>query len=374
MEKHLHIISFTVPYPVDYGGVFDLFYKLPALQQQGVKIHLHCFDYGRGEQPELNKYCASVNYYKRKPFQLFSALPHIVASRQNDDLLRNLLADDHPVLMEGVHCTALLQDGRFTGRKCFVRLHNVEYQYYGDLAQAARSQLRKLYYARESRLLRKYEREIARKATFLSVTEKDAGHYREYFNCHHIIPFPLFLPPWKLNAVAGMGGYCLYHGDLGVDANERTIEALVKEIFADMDISFKIAGKNPGKKLQQLVKPYQNITLIANPSGAAMQELVANAHINILPSRSATGIKLKLLNALFNGRHCLVNDATVAGTGFESFCHIAHSTGHMKDLVAQLYYQPFTENEAQSRKLLETQFNNGVNAARLVELIWRSRS
>ena len=55
MDKHLHIISFTVPYPVNQGGVYDVFYKLQALQEQGVRIHLHCFDYGRGEQPELNQ-------------------------------------------------------------------------------------------------------------------------------------------------------------------------------------------------------------------------------------------------------------------------------------------------------------------------------
>ena len=50
-EKHLHIVCLDVPYPVDYGGVFDLFYKIKALSEAGVKIHLHCFEYGRGQQP-----------------------------------------------------------------------------------------------------------------------------------------------------------------------------------------------------------------------------------------------------------------------------------------------------------------------------------
>lgn len=71
-----------MPYPVDYGGVFDLFYKIKELHSLGVKIHLHCFDYGRGEQPELNKYCEEVFYYSRneghKGFSF--KLPYIVAS------------------------------------------------------------------------------------------------------------------------------------------------------------------------------------------------------------------------------------------------------------------------------------------------------
>ena len=39
MEKHLHIISFDVPYPANYGGVIDVFYKLKALHAEGIKIH-----------------------------------------------------------------------------------------------------------------------------------------------------------------------------------------------------------------------------------------------------------------------------------------------------------------------------------------------
>ncbi len=65
-DHHLHIVCLDVPYPADYGGVFDLFYKIPALQQQGIQIHLHCFEYGRGKQDEFNKYCTAVVYYERK--------------------------------------------------------------------------------------------------------------------------------------------------------------------------------------------------------------------------------------------------------------------------------------------------------------------
>ena len=157
MDKHLHIISLNVPYPVDYGGVFDLYYKLPALYQQGIKIHLHCFDYGRGEQPVLNRYCEAVHYYPRKVGLKAISLryPYIVSSRINNELLNRLLQDDYPILMEGIHCTYLLNDKRFTNRKCFVRLHNVEYIYYRHLYLNSSSLYKKLYYLFESKLLEK---------------------------------------------------------------------------------------------------------------------------------------------------------------------------------------------------------------------------
>jgi hypothetical protein len=115
--------------------------------------------------------------------------------------------------MEGIHCTALLNDHRFKNRKCFVRLHNVEFEYYRDLDKASGSMIKKLYYRRESTLLKRYEKNIAAKAVFLSVTEKDAETYRRIFNCKSVQHLPLFLPSWKVIATSGMGGYCLYQGD-----------------------------------------------------------------------------------------------------------------------------------------------------------------
>ena len=52
-EKYLHIITHDVPWPADYGGVVDLFYKMKTLHQAGVKIHLHCFVNKRPPQDEL---------------------------------------------------------------------------------------------------------------------------------------------------------------------------------------------------------------------------------------------------------------------------------------------------------------------------------
>lgn len=373
MERHIHIVSLTVPYPVNYGGVYDLFYKLPALQQQGIKIHLHCFDYGRGPQPELERYCASVEYYKRDAKKLFSGQPYIVASRRNENLFQRLLQDNHPILMEGIHCTALLQDERFAGRTCLVRLHNIESDYYYDLARAAHSPLKKLYYRREARLLKKYERQVARKAVFLTVTSKDADAFRNRYGARQCSYLPLFIPPWQVEGAPGVGSYCLYQGDLSVEANIRVAEWLVKKIFAGNKISLVIAGKRPPASLRKLIESYENIRLEASPSVAAMQELIREAHINIIPSLSATGIKLKLLNALFNGRHCVVNSATIAGTGLDHLCHLADNTAHLTDIIAQLYHQPFTADEQRMRKeVLENYYNNSNNARQLVEAIWPS--
>lgn len=373
MEKHLHIISFNVPYPADYGGVIDVFYKLPVFQKLGIKIHLHCFDYGRGVKPELNQYCETVHYYERCLGHkgISNTLPYIVSSRKNEQLLQQLLKDDYPVLMEGVHCTSPLLDKRFQGRKLFVRLHNVEYKYYRDLSKVGFSTVHKIYYRVESLLLKRYEKRIASKATFWSVTEKDAEDYRKELGCKNIESFPLFLPDWKVQGLEGMGTYCLYHGDLSVDANEAAARWLLEKVFSKLKVPFVIAGKNPSDKLNALAHSRNHTCLVANPSEKEMQDMIAKAHILVIPSYTSTGMKIKLVNALFNGRHCVVNDATIAGSGLESACHIGTSANAFCDIIAQLYYQPFTSDETELRKrLLIPMFNNEVNAKKQIARIW----
>lgn len=372
----MHIIDFTIPYPADYGGVIDLFWKLPALQAQGVHIHLHCFNYGRGEQPELNKYCYRVNYYKRDTGigNLFSKLPYIVVTRKNETLFTNLLKDNYPILMEGVHSTYLLHDERFANRKKFVRVHNVEYEYYKDLKISSSSFYKKIFYNRESKLLKSYEASIIPKATaFWSVVEKDAETYRNALGCTTIENLPLYLPnSWTVSSKEGKGSYCLYQGDLSVESNEKAAIWLLQNVFSKLtDVAFVIAGKNPSDRLKGITHNNPLCCLVANPAEAEMNDMVAKAHIHILPSYSNTGIKLKLLNALFNGRYCLVNNNTAAGSGVESLCQFAETAEDFVTKITELYVQPFTNAAIEERKkVLAALFSNEANAKQQVKWIW----
>ena len=112
VELHTHVISFDVPFPADYGGVIDVFYKVRALHEAGVKVHLHCFEYGRPPQQELHRYCEEVYYYSRQNAKsmLFNTLPYIVLSRQSEELKQRLLKDNYPILFEGLHSTFYLSD------------------------------------------------------------------------------------------------------------------------------------------------------------------------------------------------------------------------------------------------------------------------
>ncbi len=43
MDKYLNIVSFNIPYPANYGGVIDVYYKLEALRAWRRETHITLF-------------------------------------------------------------------------------------------------------------------------------------------------------------------------------------------------------------------------------------------------------------------------------------------------------------------------------------------
>lgn len=373
LDKHLHIVALDVPYPVDYGGVFDLFYKLVALKEQGIRIHLHCFEYGRGEQEELLKYCEKVYYYPRKEghkgFSL--SIPYIVASRNDATLWERLSKDNHPVLLEGVHCCYGLHAGLLKNRRVLLRLHNVEYEYYNHLCKWESSMVKKAYFKHESRLLKRFEKEIANLATIVTVSKKDEQVYRKQFLAKDTHFLPVFFPNQIVTSKEGQGTFVLYHGNLSVAENEKVAIWLIEKIFNDLEIPFVIAGKNPSERLKHLAhsKPY--ICLVENPQEAELNDLIQKAQVHLLPSFTNSGIKLKLLNALFNGRHVIANQEMIDGTGLEKGCQLANNPKEIKYHTYRLFHKNFSMQDITLREqLLATHFNNEEHAKKLISWLW----
>jgi hypothetical protein len=373
-DKHLHIISFIVPYPVNYGGVFDIYHKIVSLYKAGVKICLHCFTENNRQQPELNQFCEKIFYYpRRKGFAGLSfRLPYIVASRMDEDLWKNLEADEHPVLIEGIHSAGWLLKGKPLNRKIILRLHNVEHEYYRHLFLSSSSTIDRIYYHFESVLLRKFEKKIAGiPDLILAVSQQDVETYRHRFQIKNIQVLPVFtgfsndMPP------SGTGYFCLYHGNLSVPENEKAVAWLLNEIFFDSDLPFVIAGRKPSPELKRFIGGFDNAKLISDPSVEKMRSLIADAQCNVLPSFNITGIKLKIINALFHGRHCIVNSAAVKGSGVESICHIVKTPQQFREAVQRLSAMPLDKEEIIERKqILRNLFDEDKNCATLIQQIW----
>ncbi len=370
-DYHLHVISFDVPYPANYGGVIDVFYRIKALSEAGVKVHLHCFEYGRGHAEVLDR-CHEVKYYKRDTsfWKQLSREPYVVASRRSEALIKDLLKDDYPILCEGLHTTAILNDSRLGGRKVFVRAHNVEHDYYRLLADSEPTFWKRWFYRMEARKLRRYEPILKKAAGIFAITRQDA----DYFNQHYgkAVLVPGFSALSRVCSETGRGDYVLYHGNLSVAENKKAAQWLVENVFSELDVPCVVAGLNPPDSLRKLCSRYPHVRLKANLHDAEMMDLIRNAQVNVMVTDQPTGLKLKLMNALYNGRFCLVNDDMVRGTSLDQLCVLAEEPEQFISQIRRLMKEDFTEDDINERdEALKELYQNEKNAQIIMDSIYR---
>ncbi|MFC2176293.1 glycosyltransferase [Bacteroidota bacterium] len=371
MDKHLHVISFDVPYPANYGGVIDVFYKAKALAKLGVKIHLHCFEYGRKEASELNEFCESVHYYKRHTTRgyLFRRKPYIVVTRASTALMNRLLQDQHPILFEGLHTCLYLADQRLAHRFKVVRTHNIEHDYYQNLAAVEKDVFKKYYFLNEMSKLKRFEKTLRNAQAIAAISKSDTAYLdHAYQNVHHISAFH---PNDSVETPNGFGKFCLYHGSLEIGENNQAALYLIRNVFSQIDTPLVIAGNGPSRELKEEVAKHTNVELRVGLKTEEIHRLIAEAQINVLPTFQATGIKLKLLAALYMGRHCVVNSFMVKNSGLEPLCTVEDEDKRFTQAVEKLFAKEFDKSESEKRKsILDAHFCNMVTAKKLYQLIF----
>lgn len=356
-EKRLHIISFDVPLPADYGGAIDVFYRLKALYELGVKITLHCYEYGRGESKELEQYADRVFYYprKKKLLDVFDRLPFIVKTRDSKTLINNLLLDNDPILFEGLHTTFSLGDERFKKRLKIVRMHNIEHEYYEGLAQQA-SGFRKKFYASESKKLKRYEPKLTAADCILAIKEDEAFHFVQYCKNTKVLPACADIHP---DYSVETKPYCLYQGNLSVPENESGLLWLIENVFFPYNLinQLKVAGKSPSEELISRCQSL-GIELVKSPTATEMHQLISEARVHVFYTNQDSGIKLKLVNTLRSSGAIIANKKMLAGAEFENLCIEANSPEAYAKFIQSHLLKPVPKIHLELRQaFLETHLN-----------------
>ena len=373
MERYLNIISFNIPYPPNYGGIIDVFYKIVALRALGVKVILHCFEYERPRAAELEKLCERVHYYKRRTglFRNITPLPYNVYSRKDPRLLENLLSNDYPILFEGLHTCYYIGHPSLRRRMKLVRECNIEHDYYRDLAQAGKGFVRNLFYRVEALRFRLYEPVLRHADIALAVSATDADSLRARYPRLRVEFMPCFHANDRVSVRQGRSDFILYHGKLSVPENERAALFLIERVFSRLSVPCVIAGMAPSRRLLKAAASYPNIRIEANPDKERMDYLIREAQIHLLVTFQGTGLKLKLLNSLFAGRHVVANRTMLKGSGADILCHIADTPDEMLRACEELMDQPVDDKTIELREaVLSHYFSNEEQARRLVWMIY----
>lgn len=369
LNKTLNIVSFDVPYPPNYGGAIDVFYKIKSLHKSGIKIILHTFEYGRKKQPELEKYCETIFYYPRKTkfIDFFSKLPFIVKTRNAKTLIKNLNSNKYPILFEGLHTTYFLYKNSVKNRRLLVRTHNIEHNYYKGLFKSESNIFKKIFFYVENIKLQNYQNVLYKASHILSISPNDFAYYYKKIPSKTYYT-PAFHSHTQVSSKIGNGKFALYHGDLKIADNIKSCHFLVK-IFSNSPHPLIIASSTINSALIQEISKNKNISFVNITNHKKLNNLIQNAHLNILPTFQNSGIKLKLINALYLGRFCLVNNLMIQNNTLEDFCYEANSIEQFQQQISFIFRMTFTESDLLKRKEIEHSFSVKNNVKNLVHLI-----
>lgn len=368
-KRSIHMICLSIPWPPDYGGAIDMWYKIQAFRRAEIPVILHCFEYDRPQSPVLEKYCENVYYYprQRRVRDLLSIVPFIVKSRKNSRLVKNLLQDNSPILIEGIHSSWLAQHPLLKNREVWLRLHNIESDYYKNLARLETKWSKKLFFFTESLKLKRYEKTHINVSGVFCISENDYSFFKNiYKNCHLIPPFHGHN---KVQSTPGKGNFLLYHGNLALAENQRNALFLA-HLSSRFPLPLIIAGKSAPARFINKLKPFNGVQLQTDLPQEAMDNLLREASIILLPAIQTTGFRLKLLSSLYKGRHVIADPRLVVDTGLAPLVHLARTKDEWFDIINHLSNKPLDTQDIKLRQRLLNPFSDNNNAKKMISMIF----
>ncbi|MCP3930530.1 MAG: glycosyltransferase family 4 protein [Bacteroidetes bacterium] len=372
MKTPLQIVALDIPYPPNYGGTIDIYYKIKALAEEGMSIILHCFEYdGKRKAPQLETICERVYYYKRNksPLALLSVKPFILRTRSHPSLLESLKSHSAPILFEGIHSCAYLGHSYLRNHPQLVRMHNIEWAYYRKLRRIEPSVLKKLYFLLESWKLKRFEKQLfGLPVEILCISPSERDYFRNRGTSVH------YIPPIngynKVEVKTGRGKHILFHGKLIVRDNEKAALFLINEVMSKVNYPCVIAGLRPSRRIIEAARLHSHIKVMADLTVDEMEKLIRDAHISLLYSFQSEGMKLKLLNSLYMGRYCIANDMIIRNTGLEELCVEANSSSSILEKVHKLWKTDFSQSDLNLRiEILEGEFSDQCSAQKIIQIL-----
>ncbi len=369
LNKKLHIICFDNPYPPVYGGVIDVFYKIKALHQLGVKINLHCFvDEIPQETSTLKRLTEKCYFYKRNKSMgnLLSAKPFSVASRRHKMLLKNLNRDKADILFEGLQSTSVLCVKNFTDRRLYLRLHNLENNYYKGLLNSETNLLKKILYGVESHKYENYLKTLAEFCCVFTLSSFETEAVNTLYNNAEYIP--VFHGNDTVAEISEFGKYAFYNGDLRISDNKKAADFLIDVFQTVRNYPLIIASSIENDALVKKCEQLKNVKYEVIKSQEHLDELSQNAHINVMLSFQESGTKLKAVNALFQSRHCVINKNMLDDKRLQDLCELAETKQDFVDAIENLKAKPF-EGYRLRMQVLDEVLNDSRNAQKLFDFI-----
>lgn len=371
--KELHIISFNYPYPPSYGGIIDVYYKIRALSDLGVKIHLHCFVDSIPEKidPEVKECIENIFFYQKKknPLLYFSGKPFAAVIRNSEVLIQNLKKTPAPILFEGLQTTSVIEYLKDYKQPLYLRYHNNEAEYYKGLSLSEKNIFKKVIYSIESSKYTGYQKQLLKKfRTIFCLSEKEYKEVEFYSKNAQLVH--IFHGNASVRQLDKKGGYFLFHGDLTTADNKKALNETIDLFKTLPQYQLIVASDRASEDIKKKISVIENISLTPIQTTENLHQLLENAHANILISYQNSGTKVKLFNTLYNSRFIIMNGNITDDPVLTDLCLYGADMNEIRQQVILSAEKEY--HDAEKRKeILEKNHSDKTKAEEIVRIIFK---
>lgn len=216
-------------------------------------------------------------------------------------------------IFESIYLLPYLHLFQEKGIKVIVRTHNVEYKIWSGMGKNTKSPLKKWYYKKLAKQLEDYElSELAKVDGIVAITDEDAEFFKGKFPEKKIASIST-----AINTNQPLPDYNLsdffFLGAMDWKPNREGIEWLYKEVIPNglEKSQLHIAGK--GLKKNKFNHP----TVVVEGEVKSALNFINQHGICLIPLRSGSGVKIKLLENMALGKPIVTTTEGVRGVDVE---------------------------------------------------------
>ena len=323
MAKKILLICFDTPYPDNYGGVVDIERKFKFFKKKGYKIDVICssFDTKRSQYFEEfvdhnndfidNVYIENVKVNAAKSPLFWSVKPFSVLLRKFDfDRIDFLKTNQYEmVLFEHLktsHSIQKLKNVLQGSPKIYLRLHNDEAEYYGNLVKVEPHFFKKIFFWTESLKYKIYQSKVLKQKLydgFLYISETDQKRLAPNETQHFHLP--IYQEEIQAQHYQSVKEFdFLYVGNLDLNDNFDALKEIVSFLKSNNLDHSKVAivGRCSSferqEKVQNLFKDLANVKFSFNVRQSVLNDFYIKSKFFLNFSSNSGGVKTKLIDAL----------------------------------------------------------------------------
>lgn len=383
-------IANRIPFPLKDGGAIALYRQVKFMRQAGAEIHLISVISDREPFSEaeirlnLKNMCRFDGVrlsLKPTPMGAFMALlkrkSYNISRFENQELFhlikKTLEKEQYDLVQfESIFMAPYLKLVKQFGIPTVLRQHNAEFQIWERRAQTEKNPLKRIYLQLLARQLKEYETSMLKEFdAVVSITEEDQ-HTFEALGCDQArfvyeagIEIPKDLPPIDADK-----RHKLYHiGSMEWIPNREGLTWFIEHCWPRIHAlnegtELHIAGKGLENPFIASEIPYQN-----HEEVASAETFIRDMGVCIVPIRSGSGIRIKILEAILAGKVVISSSTGIQGLRLENGIHYLEANTPETFAVAVKQIQDketFVRICTEARKRIMELYNAELLAQKLI--------